>query len=148
MTEDIRVAAEFWFGLLDAGLSQDISEEDALHEIEESFEALKNKGEYMDSLFDYLLAPAYESITRLDNGDVVKKMADMAPAQIRGNTDYGTPYSLIAQFILSLQGTNIFNYDDDMHYMIIEDGLKNHASKKLLFYLSRGVENITQGYKR
>ena len=139
--EDEKKVAEYILGLQDMGLSQEISLEDALKELEDSVRKLKGKGEYSDKLFDYLLEAAQNAPEKAKE---IKEACDqVSTPDIKGCTDYGTPYALIARYILAMQGTRIFNYDDEFHYQIIEDGLKR-ADKNLLYYLSRGIENVMQ----
>ncbi len=127
--------AEFILGLQDMGLSQDINIDDAREEIQNLIIKIKN-----DDLYQYLYDAAdTASKNQINYHDMMinSKFKDYE-SLIKGKTNYGTKYSTIATFLLSLSpDNNALKYK----YLckLIED-----APELLQYYLSRGIENVIQ----
>lgn len=137
--------AEFIYGFCDIGAAAELPEEEAIATLEKAV-AKSAESEYSLSLHDYLTTAAMNCRNQTDLALLVGTFNQFEDAgkYLTGTTDNGTEIAKIAQFLLCLQdmGT-IMQFDDEMHYYLIAEGLKT-ADPVLLYYLSNGTENMLQ----
>ncbi len=137
--------AEFIYGFCDMGAAAELPEEEAIATLEKAV-AKSAESEYSLSLHDYLTTAAMNCEGKTDLALLISAFDQFEDAgkYLDGTTANGTKLAKIAQLLLSLQdmGT-IMQFDDEMHYFLIGEGLKK-ADPVLLYYLSNGTENILQ----